>query len=425
MLFRLLRRFTKSGKGLSVFGLAAVTCISCPAQRILATFTTPPEARSENLQVPVSIALTPITDLNDSLLTLTEVSEGGKATAIPSQIDSDRRRRLNWIISPRPGKTIRTFQLIEKKSAPATIGGPVISRNENELIIKSGTRQLIQYNYKTVYPPEGIDTVFRRSGFIHPLRAPHGQILTRIQPPDHYHHYGIWNPWTHMLFEGDTLDLWNLNRKQGTVQFSKFLSFQQGDVFAEYSALHEHVSFSNGSERILLNEIQTVRVYRTDEPNYYIADLIISLNCATESPVRLLEYRYGGLGWRATEEWDRHNSEVLSSEGKTRKNADGTRAKWCIVQGKVGDDHAGILLMSHPENYNHPEPLRIWPENQYDRGDMFFNFSPTKNTDWLLEPGKSYVLKYRLLVFNGKFDKQKADEAWSHFAAPATVNITR
>ena len=410
---------------MSALGLVVATCISCPAQRILATFTTPMEALSENFQIPVSIALTPITDLTDSLLTITEVTADGKQTAIPSQIDADRRRHLNWTISPRPEKTPRTFRLIEKKSPPDTVSGPIISRNENELTISSGTRQLIQYNYKTVYPPEGIDSVFRRSAFIHPLWAPHGQILTRIQPPDHYHHYGIWNPWTHILFEGDTLDLWNLDRKHGTVRFSKFISFQQGDVFAEYSALHEHVSFNQATEKILLNEIQTVRVYRPDDPDYYIADLTISLNCATNSPVRLLEYRYGGLGWRTTEEWDRHNSEVLSSEGKTRKNADGTRARWCMVQGKVGDDHAGIVLMSHPENYNHPEPLRIWPENQYGRGDLFANFSPTKNTDWLLEPGKSYILKYRLFVFNGDLDKQKADEAWSHFASPATVNITR
>jgi hypothetical protein len=33
--------------------------------------------------------------------------------------------------------------------------------------------------------------------------------------------------------------------------------------------------------------------------------------------------------------------------------------------------------------------------------DVFVNFAPTKNKDWLLEPGKSYTLKYRLVVFNG------------------------
>jgi len=79
--------------------------------------------------------------------------------------------------------------------------------------------------------------------------------------------------------------------------------------------------------------------------------------------------------------------------------------------------------MSYPTNYNHPEPLRIWPENQYDRGDMFANFSPTKNKDWLLEPGKVYTLKYRLLVYNGHFTKEKADYAWQDFAHPPKVTV--
>jgi len=134
--------------------------------------------------------------------------------------------------------------------------------------------------------------------------------------------------------------------------------------------------------------------------------------------VRLLAYRYGGFGWRTTEEWNNQKSSVLSSEGKTRKDADGSKARWCIVQGEVGGDHAGVVMMSYPTNYNHPEPLRIWPENQYGRGDMFANFSPTKDKDWPLEPGEEYVLKYRLIVFNGTFTKEQAEAAWAGFASP-------
>src|SRR5678816_2620607 len=66
------------------------------------------------------------------------------------------------------------------------------------LTISSGDQMLLTYQFKTVYPPAGQDTNYKRSGFIHPLYTPHGQVLTRIQPPDHYHHYGIWNAWTHL-----------------------------------------------------------------------------------------------------------------------------------------------------------------------------------------------------------------------------------
>ena len=99
-----------------------------------------------------------------------------------------------------------------------------LNDNNGTLIFRAGNKDLLSYQYKTVYPPAGQDTNYKRSGFIHPLYTPHGQVLTRIQPPDHYHHYGIWNPWTHTLFENDTVDFWNIKGRQGTVRFAKFIS---------------------------------------------------------------------------------------------------------------------------------------------------------------------------------------------------------
>jgi hypothetical protein len=56
---------------------------------------------------------------------------------------------------------------------------------------------------------------------------------------------------------------------------------------------------------------------------------------------------------------------------------------------------------------------------------MFANFSPTRDKDWLLEAGKKYYLKYRLLVFNNKTSEEKAESAWQFFANPPAVNINK
>jgi hypothetical protein len=291
---------------------------------------------------------------------------------------------------------------------------------DSALTISHDNRPLLTYQFNTVYPPKGIDTNYKRSGFIHPLYAPNGQVLTRIQPPDHYHHYGIWNPWTHTVFEGDTVDFWNIKGRQGTVRFAKFTSKSTKAGLAEFTALHEHVVFKkDGSEKIALNEWQTVRVHDIlPHSNAYQVDITSRLQCASQSPLLIVAYRYGGLGWRATENWDKDNSEMLTSEGKTRDNTDNTKARWIMVYGKLpGNDEGGILMLSHPSNYNHPEPLRIWDKKANGgRGDVFANFAPTKDKDWLLEPGKTYTLKYRLIVFNGKFDATRAERAWKEFA---------
>ncbi|MEJ2649552.1 MAG: PmoA family protein [Sedimentisphaerales bacterium] len=392
------------------------------AQRI-ATLEVELAKPAQELDVPARIELDNITLLPDKDLSLVEI-RGNERIQVPVQILDGEQRTLYWIIkSDNNQQSNRTYELMKGEG----ISNPNLIQAKAEdgiLTIHSGEKNFLSYYYKTLVPPEGVDPAYQRSGFIHPLYTPHGQALTRIQPPDHYHHYGLWNPWTQVSFEGDTIDFWNLASKQGTVRFAKFLSISEGPVFCEYQALHEHVVLKNDADKVALNELQSVRIYQSGDQDYYIADITSELNCATESPFLILEYRYAGLGWRATEKWDKNNSEVLTSEGKTRKDADGSLARWCIVQGQLDDDYGGAVMMSYPTNYNHPEPLRVWPEDMMNnRGDVYANFCPTKNMDWQLEPGKRYVLKYRFVVFNGHFTKEKAESAWQYFASPPKVNV--
>ena len=79
--------------------------------------------------------------------------------------------------------------------------------------------------------------------------------------------------------------------------------------------------------------------------------------------------------------------------------------------------------MSNPENYNFPEPLRVWPEDQNGRGDMFVNLSPTKNKEWILKPGNQYILQYRLLVFSGAITKETAEYAWQNYAGLFKITV--
>ena len=57
-------------------------------------------------------------------------------------------------------------------------------------------KHLFTYNYAVTYPPQGVDTAYKRSGFIHPLRTLEGEVLTNCSPSDHYHHFGLWYAWT-------------------------------------------------------------------------------------------------------------------------------------------------------------------------------------------------------------------------------------
>ncbi|MCK4746728.1 MAG: PmoA family protein, partial [Bacteroidales bacterium] len=120
---------------------------------------------------------------------------------------------------------------------------------------------VLTYVHTETLPPDGIDPIYRRSAYIHPLRSPGGEVLTRIQPPDHYHHYGIWNPWTRTRIGERGLDFWNLGSGQGTVRFAEYLGMEETGELAGFRAKQEHVFFpGDGTEKVAINEIWDVKV---------------------------------------------------------------------------------------------------------------------------------------------------------------------
>ncbi len=383
---------------------------------------------SNRIETPVSIDLDAITYAADSDLVFQQVV-GNKKISVPFQVEHGYHRFLWWTLK-REGSAPQETQVYELSKGKQVKAGefPVkVVNQDGALQITDEGKKVLQYNFNTVYPPEGVDTVFKRSGFIHPLWSPDGHVLTRINPPDHRHHVGIWNPWTEVQFEGKEVDFWNLVRKQGTVRFAKFISKTEGPVYGGFKALQEHVVFEDTlmrAEKVALDEVWDIKVYNIGA-KMWLWDFTSILNCATADSVILKEYRYGGFGFRATHDWNDQNSRVLTSEGKTRKDADASRARWCMIDGEVGGGHSGILFMDYPANYNFPEPMRVWPEKMNGRGDVFFSFSPTRNMSWALMPDKRYVLKYRMLVYDGTISPELAEDTWKSFGHPPEITITK
>jgi hypothetical protein len=66
-----------------------------------------------------------------------------------------------------------------------------------------------------------------------------------------------------------------------------------------------------------------------------------------------------------------------------------------------------------------PTSRRIWPVTEVGDGEVFANFAPTRNGDWVLEPGQRYVRTYRFLVYDGRLGRGEAESAWQAFAATA------
>jgi hypothetical protein len=322
-----------------------------------------------------------------------------------------------------PAGATRTF-IVERTAKSSANPSMDVEDTRKALIVKQNGKPVLQYNYAHTEPPAGIDKAYGRSGFIHPAYSPAGNVLTVIQPKDHYHHYGIWNPWTSIEYDGVHYDLWNLGDKLGTVRAKAIEAIWQGNVFSGYAADLDHVIFRPEGERKIIDERWSVKAWNVKDG--FLWDFESCLKPSTTLPVLLKAYRYAGFGYRATEEWTKENSEMFTSEGHTRQQIDGTTARWIYVTGDTKSGRSGLLFLGHPENYNAPEPLRIWDENANGgRGDVFINFAPTKNKDWELAPGKQYVLRYRVLSYEGEMTQEHAEQLWNDFAYPPSVEVNK
>ena len=372
--------------------------------------------------LPVSVSADELGILPGGKWRLVEVV-GDRRTEKPFQLMEDTDLRVYWKLDGvTPARSERVFEFEKKK--PHGVKGNKAEKLTDDLVLRNAEgKPLLSYRYTVKASPEGIDPLYGRAGYLHPVHTLSGEVLTRIQPPDHYHHYGIWNPWTRVEYGDKVYDLWNLKDGLGTVRFRAFEGMEEGPVAAGFKAGHDHVIFEKGNERCIIKEQWHVRAFPAGQ-RYYLCDITSVLTVPGEQRVTLKEYRYGGLGFRATERWTNKNSEVTTSGGKEWRDADGSRERWAIVSGELENGRGGILFMSHPGNYNHPEPVRVWPvDGNRGRGDQFFNFSPTKNKDWVLTPGTYYTLTYRLVIFDGAFTAAEAENMWQAFADPPSYAL--
>ena len=159
----------------------------------------------QRVNVPVTASLQGVPlRLHDGALQLFEIT-GGEDLPVASQLDPGMSSRMTWILDGEtPPGAVRNFELrvVEERQMPDGAGPVQVDDDGESLQVRIGDKPILAYRYTFQGVPEGVDEIYDRSGFIHPIWSPEGEILSRIQPPDHYHHYGLWNPWTRTEFEG-------------------------------------------------------------------------------------------------------------------------------------------------------------------------------------------------------------------------------
>ena len=292
-----------------------------------------------------------------------------------------------------------------------------IEVGDERLVVRYGQDVLLGYQAKPMSDPVGGES-FKGSNFIHPLRTLSGFSVTDLQPSDHLHHFGLWWPWKYVNVEGRKIICWELQKNEGFVWSKRIVDHKVDGNGAGFVAVSEYVDrTAPGGPAVILDERLDARISMpVDLPaRGYFLDLSVSNRCAMDIPVVIVKHRYSGFTLRGAASWNKDNSTVLTSEGKDRDTSNFTRARWVLVQGDTPEgEKAGVLMMGHPGNRDHPQLLRTWNSKQHG-GSIFVNFNPVQKSSWKLEPGRDYAQQYRLFVFDGEIGAEEAERLWGDY----------
>lgn len=277
---------------------------------------------------------------------------------------------------------------------------------------------LIGYQTEPMKNPKGGER-FKGSDFIHPLKTPSGFTVTDLQPRDHLHHLGLWWPWKYVSKDGRKVLFWELQRGKGRIEARG--GEKSGNGFTATSVYTVHAA-DGKTEEWISEEINASVSDLIDSPaRGYFLDIEIAQSVLGEQSLEIVKYRYSGFSLRSTSEWNRNNSTILTSEGENHPKSNRTRARWVLVQGPNGaGGKAGVVLMSYPDNHDHPEHLFTWDPGARHDG-VFVNFNPVQNESFAMQPGEVYVRRYRLFVFDGAIDADEAERLWKDWAAMGSV----
>ena len=276
---------------------------------------------------------------------------------------------------------------------------------------------------KTEKPlPAGIEPHFRRSGYIHPVYTPTGQELTGDYPVDHAHQHALFFAWTKSTFDGRKVDFWNQAKDLGRVEFREVIGLKREDRQVSFSVKHAFMvkMKSKAGDKWVdaVHEIWTVTVHQTPE-DHFLFDLVSVQECASDKPLTLEEYHYGGMAIRGNYEWlkekDDHSVNpgdlvFLTSEGKDRWDGNHTRPNWVAFSGKLAGQDVSATVFCSPRNFRAPQAVRIHPNKPY------FCFAPMVDGAFKITPGKQYVSRYRNLVTSAPANVTKIQQHWNDYA---------
>lgn len=275
---------------------------------------------------------------------------------------------------------------------------------------------------KTQVTPPRRGERFRNNAFFHPLATPRGFVWTDCHPSDHPHHSGLWWPWKSVEVGGKRYVTWEIQKGQGAHVCRDVRLVARGPDFLEWEFLNETVIRKPGRDAgppavdgiPVIRETARVRLARHGGDSN-VLDVSLHQVPLGDEPVHLPRHRYSGFTWRGPKTWNAGASRLITSEGHTRRDANGKPARWAMMTGPgAADRQATVLVMSAAIDLaGEPERLRVWNVLMFG-GVPFVNFNPVAEKKLTLDANSPAVARrsYRVIAADRAITAVEAEALW-------------
>jgi hypothetical protein len=305
-----------------------------------------------------------------------------------------------------------------------------VQETEDTITVSAKRRPVLVYNKQSPPVPVGIDRIYARSGFLHPVTSPRGATVTATFPLDHPHQHGIFSAWVKTSYNGRAADFWNLAGGTGRVLHERVVNtFATADATGfEIDLLHR---IESPQPIDVVRERWKISVRHADA-RYHCFDLEFVQSALTDTPLIIDKYHYGGLAVRGPVRWlsakdgdtrgnvdlVREPSSFLNDLGSDRIKGNHEHARWVALTGTVDGKPVSIAVLSHPENFRAPQAARLHPTKPY------FCFSPSVDDSFQVDRAHPLSGRYRFLITDAAPDSVWLEQQWQGWCGKAITPKT-
>lgn len=289
-------------------------------------------------------------------------------------------------------------------------------QTDNSLALLNRGRIVWQFNFDKKQPKP----------YFHPVCLTDGTELTWRRPPDHPWHYGLWFSFKYI----NGLNYWEEDRKTGLSQGWTEIQNVEVTSHRDYSAqIAMQLSYYPPGQPVVLTESCRIRVGKPDEDGRYridwisrftagAADVLLDRTPITGEKNGQSWGGYAGLSIRVAKNVT--NWYLTDSEGRKDLQAHGKKARWLNFGGRTTESKDfSITIFDHPDNLRHPSPGYVIMDPKVPFG--YFSPALLFNKPYILPAGKSFSLKYRVLIHPGRAKKNLLETEWKSFSETAGI----